>query len=999
MAKNLKINIKNAQIAGAINLGSLKSKLAKKEEAPAEESVKGETRKDIAKEKAPVKEAKRSAVPSAPPATASEEAPPQRIKARSRSAFAEGVPEAKKGVPTQESPSFEEEAFSKSTLKKGKTAEELRQEIFKEEIAEQEELQKADELKNKAARAFLQDIGDKTEPTSPSVPLSETRSFEPPQTVQTSIPTPSAEPLTPIQKGFQKPEPPSPRIEREREERFHRAEPRPVEPRSFERRPYESRSAEPRKFSGPPPVKLGPTGRHMRDLVPPKTQPRQERPSHERPPYERSHERSGETRYPRAPYSPRPVAPRPMSAEEIEAANARARAKGREVTPPPATKEEEATAEAKKGTKTAKFKEFRDIKPQKKTGTDNRFDGRDRQGLRETEDDQPWRKKRGLKARPIQEDTTIRPTSLKVRLPIAIKDLAAEMKLKSSQLVQKLFMQGVVVTLNDLLEDETTVQLLGQEFGCEIGIDTSEEERLRITDKSIKEEVAKSAPDELSTRPPVVAFMGHVDHGKTSLIDAIRESNRAAGEAGAITQHIGAFRCKTPVGDIAILDTPGHEAFSAMRARGADVTDIVVLVVAGDEGIRQQTLEAINHARQAGVTIVVAINKADKPNFNPENVYRQLSEQDLLPEAWGGTTITVNCSAVTGQGIPQLLEMLALQAEVLELKANPKMRARGSVLESEMHKGMGAVATVLVQNGTLRLGDPLVFDELWGRVKTMRDEYGKELSEAGPSTPVEITGLSGLPEAGQEFIVVKTEREAREIAEDRRQGLRQSNLMLKKKVSMENLLQQSQAPSKKVLNILLRADVQGSLEALKTTLEKIQSTKAEINIIFAGVGEIGESDVQLAAASKAVILGFHTAIESHADSMIKQLGVKVYLHDIIYHAADEVKQLMVNLLDKIAIETDKGKALVKALFKSSQLGVIAGCQVTEGSITRNNHIRLKRGNELIWKGGISSLKRVKEDVREVQKGFECGIVLNGFSEEQEGDIIEAYEITYITQEL
>ncbi len=374
--------------------------------------------------------------------------------------------------------------------------------------------------------------------------------------------------------------------------------------------------------------------------------------------------------------------------------------------------------------------------------------------------------------------------------------------------------------------------------------------------------------------------------------------------------------------------------------------------------------------------------------------------KSFLPEAWGGQTITVNCSAVTGQGIPELLEMLALQAEVLELRANPHTRARGTVLESEMHKGMGAVATVLVQNGTLQRGDALVF-QLWGRVKTMHDEYGRELQEAVPSTPVEITGLSGLPEAGQEFIVVKTEKEAREIAEARSEGLRQTTLLLqqKKKGSMEHLFQQASVTGKKILNLVLRADVQGSLEALKTALLKIESEKVDLNIIFAGVGEISESDVQLAAASKAVILGFHTLIESHAEPLVKQLGVQVRLHDIIYHAVDEMKVIMTGLLERLAQETEKGKAIVKATFKSSHAGVIAGCQVTEGAIHRSNHIRIRRGEEVIWKGTIASLKRVKEDVREVQKGLECGILLNNFSDVHEGDILEAYEITYIAQEL
>ncbi|HRD56119.1 MAG TPA: translation initiation factor IF-2, partial [Parachlamydiaceae bacterium] len=540
--------------------------------------------------------------------------------------------------------------------------------------------------------------------------------------------------------------------------------------------------------------------------------------------------------------------------------------------------------------------------------------------------------------------------------------------------------------------------MLGAEFGCELTIDSSEEERIRITDKTVKEEIIATEKSELEIRPPVVAFMGHVDHGKTSLIDFIRQSNRAAGEAGAITQHIGAFRCTTNVGAITVLDTPGHEAFSAMRARGADVTDIVVLVVAGDEGIRQQTVEAIQHAKAAGVTIVVAINKSDKPNFNAENVYRQLSENNLLPESWGGQTITVNCSAVTGEGIPQLLEMLALQAEILELRANPKTRARGTVLESELHKGMGSVATVLVQNGTLKIGDAVVFNQFFGRIKTIQDEHGNQLQSAPPSAPVSITGLSGLPEAGQEFIVVKNEKEAREISEARILDKRESNLLLKKKVSMENLLQQSSEASKKVLNIVLRADVQGSLEALKVALQKIESEKAELNIIFTGVGEISESDVQLAAASKAAIIGFHTHIESHADVLAKELGIQARLHDIIYHAIDDVKALMAGLLDKIAIETNKGQAEVRATFKSSHHGVIAGCYVTEGAIHRNHQVRVMRNKELVHKGSILSLKRIKEDVREVAKGLECGIILNNF-ELQEGDILEAYEISYIAQNL
>ena len=574
------------------------------------------------------------------------------------------------------------------------------------------------------------------------------------------------------------------------------------------------------------------------------------------------------------------------------------------------------------------------------------------------------------------------------------------MKLKASQLISKLFMQGVAITLNDLLDDETVVQLLGQEFECDITIDTAEEKRIQVTDKTIKEEIKESPEDQKHLRPPVVTFMGHVDHGKTSLIDAIRKSNRVAGEAGAITQHIGAFKCHTAIGDITILDTPGHEAFSAMRSRGADVTDIVVLVVAGDEGIKAQTIEALNQAIQAGVPIVVAINKCDKPNFNADTVYRQLADQNLLPEAWGGTTITVNCSAVAGTGIKELLEMLALQAEVLELKANPSFRARGSVIESEMHKGMGSVATILVQNGTLRIGDSIVFGQNYARIKTMQDEFGKELQSASPSTPVKITGLSGLPEAGSDFIAVKDEKEARDISEKRTEGHKHSLLQQSKRGSLENMLQQkADSAEKKVLNLIIKADVQGSLEALKNSLLKIPSNKVAVCFLSEGVGEVSESDIQFAATSKATIIGFHTKIESHAESLIKQLKVNVRLHDIIYHAVDDIKDLMLKLLDKLAQENEIGKAEVRAVFNSSHLGNIAGCQVIEGSIKRNCIVRIMRGKEFIWKGAIASLKRVKEDVREVTKGIECGIVLQNYNDVQEGDIIHAIEITYLTQDL
>jgi translation initiation factor IF-2 len=649
--------------------------------------------------------------------------------------------------------------------------------------------------------------------------------------------------------------------------------------------------------------------------------------------------------------------------------------------------------------KNQRSKAAHEVRPVKKA-PQKTFDARDRKGLRDDLDDQGWRRRRPHhKMRSHKkEEIVIRPKELKIHLPITIKDLASEMKLKASQLVAKLFMKGVMLTLNDYLDDETTIQLLGHDFDCEITIDTTEEDRLRITDKTIKQEIQASKTDELIIRPPVIAFMGHVDHGKTSLIDAIRKSNIASSEAGDITQHIGAFKCHTESGNITILDTPGHEAFSSMRARGADVTDIIVLVIAGDEGIKAQTVEAIDQAKAAGVPILVAINKCDKPNFDADNVYRQLADKDLLPETWGGQVITINCSAVTKQGIKEMLEMLALQAEVLELKANPKSRARGTVIESEMHKGLGPVATVLVQNGTLHLGDAIVFAQHYARVKTMHNELKQEITTAGPSSPVKITGLSGLPEAGSEFIVVKNEKEALEIAQKRSEGQRHHNMMQQpKRVALENFLDNS--VQKKVLNLILRADVQGSVEALKNSLLKIQSKKIELNIISAAVGEVSESDVQLAQNTKAMIIGFHSQVESHAENLIKTLKVTVKLYDIIYHAVDEIRALMRSMLDKIPQENDVGLAEVKAIFKSSHLGIIAGCMVMEGTIKRSSQMRLLRDGQVIWKGTMQSLKRVKEDVREASKGYECGIVLPNNNDIKVGDIFQAYEITYLDQEL
>lgn len=997
MAKNLKLNIKNEQLAQAINLNNIKGKIAKGKEGTGTE--------DKASKNKPSKQ-----VHAATPSEPKEEAP--RIKARTRSAFADASSpptHADIAPPASEesSPGFEPLTFEPEEVQlKPKSNAELRRKIFGDELDEISTPRPPEPLPEPQHRP-------KTPPPTPlprnivEAEPSKDEKAEEPRHVEEAKPAyekPAQEPQERQHSSFSQPQ--------HKPRPHHQGPPRPAQPQG---------------------EKLGPTGKHINDLLVKQRPPRQDRP-HDRPYQDRPPRQHGEgdrgpregdrapregDRGPREYRDPRSDfrGPRPGGYGSPRPAGSGYGAPRNTVMPPPEPKDKdnelrkkppkpkETTTltsledlDEKRKTAAAKAKDFRDVKQPARKQEQRSFDARDKHGLR-TDEDSGWRKKRAVKGRKIIEDTTIRPTSLAVRLPISVKDLASEMKLKASQLIAKLFMQGIAVTLNDLLEDETVLQLLGHEFGCEITIDRKEEDRIRITDKTIREEIKEQDAEKLVPRAPVVAFMGHVDHGKTSLIDAIRSSNRVASEAGAITQHIGAFRCSTAIGDIAILDTPGHEAFSAMRARGADVTDIVVLVVAGDEGIRQQTIEAINHAKAANVTIVVAINKSDKPNFNPENVYRQLADQELLPEVWGGQTITINCSAVTGAGVNELLEMLALQSEVLELKAQPNMRARGSVLESELHKGLGNVATVLVQNGTLKKGDCLVFSQHWGRVKTMRTEFGESLDEAGPSTPVAITGLSGLPAAGEEFIVVKSEKEAREIADARSIGVTQKRMQLGRKITAESFMTDTPVIVKKTLNLIVRADVQGSLEALRTALEKIHSEKVELNIIMSGVGEISESDVQMAVTSNAMVLGFHTAIEGHADALIKQFGVRVYLHDIIYHAIDQVKELMSGMLDKISEEHERGVVEVKATFKSSHYGIIAGCQVLEGTIHRSHLVRLRRGKDIVWKGNMSSLRREKEDVREVQKGFECGVVLNGTNDIQAGDKIETYEIVYKAQEL
>jgi translation initiation factor IF-2 len=495
----------------------------------------------------------------------------------------------------------------------------------------------------------------------------------------------------------------------------------------------------------------------------------------------------------------------------------------------------------------------------------------------------------------------------------------------------------------------------------------------------------------LVIRPPVVTVMGHVDHGKTSLLDAIREADVASGEEGGITQHIGAYAVNTPHGPITFLDTPGHEAFTAMRQRGAAVTDLVVLVVAADDGVMPQTVESIKAAKAAGVTILVAINKIDKPGSTPERVMQQLTEYELVAEQWGGTTIMVPVSARTKEGISALLEYIALQSEVLELKANPEALASGRVIEAKLEKGRGPVATVLVEEGTLRVGDPLVTGSHHGRVRAMMNERGEQVDDVGPGYPVEVLGLSGVPVAGDEFNVVEDENAAKEVAEHRALKARQKELGVSHKATIEDLFAKAKTSAAKVLNVVVKADVQGSAEAVKQALEKAATKKVGIRILNSGVGAITESDVLTAAAGSAVIVGFNTKPEVKVAQMASQQGAKILLFGIIYEAVDKIREEMVNLLEPIIKEKPLGKAEVRALFNIPKLGPIAGSAVTEGMVRRGAAFRVLRDKKVVHTGKISSLKRLKDDVREVAAPLECGIGVD-FPDLKAGDVIEAFEL-------
>jgi len=549
----------------------------------------------------------------------------------------------------------------------------------------------------------------------------------------------------------------------------------------------------------------------------------------------------------------------------------------------------------------------------------------------------------------------------------------------------------MMVTINQILDQDTAMIVVGEMGHTAIAALDNDPEALITQDSSIEAI--------LETRPPVVTVMGHVDHGKTSLLDYIRTTRVASGEAGGITQHIGAYHVETPRGMVTFLDTPGHEAFTAMRARGAKATDIVILVVAADDGVMPQTIEAIHHAKAGNVPIVVAINKIDKPDASPERVKMELVAQEVVPEDFGGETMFVEVSAKSGQGIDKLLESVLLQAEILELKAPKNTPAKGLVIEGRLDKGRGPVATILIQSGTLKRGDTLLAGSAFGRIRAMLDETGKEIKEAGPSIPVEVLGLADVPNAGEEVVVLNDERKAREIALFRQGKFRDVKLAKQQAAKLENIFDQMAEGNVKVLPLIIKSDVQGSYEALSTSLQKLSTDEVKVNVIHTGVGAVTESDVNLASASKAILIAFNVRAETGARKLIDSLEVDVHYYSIIYEAVDQVKAALGGLLSPEQKENVIGMVEIREVFKISKIGSIAGCYVQDGVIRRNSMVRVLRNNVVIHSGELDSLKRFKDDVKEVKNNFECGLSIKGFNEIEVADMLEVFEVVEVARKL
>ncbi len=611
-------------------------------------------------------------------------------------------------------------------------------------------------------------------------------------------------------------------------------------------------------------------------------------------------------------------------------------------------------------------------------------------------------KKKGRKGQTKGRDVERRLKSTEITVPKAIKrrlkvqqvvtvgELAKAMGTKAVDLIRSLMKLGVVANINQSIDFETAA-LVADEFGYELELDSFEENHLTAEIEDRKED--------LVSRPPVVTIMGHVDHGKTSLLDYIRKSNILGGESGGITQHIGAYYVQTDKGDIVFLDTPGHEAFTAMRARGAKVTDLIVLVVAADDGVMPQTKEAVNHARAANIPIVVAVNKIDKPDADPDRVKRELAELDLAPEEWGGETIFGQISAKTGEGVDDLLALILLQSEMLELKGNPEKSARGTVIEARLDKSRGPIASVLIKTGSLVQGNYFICGQHYGRVRAMMDHRGKKLLSAGPSFPVEIYGISGVPMAGDEFIVVPDEKTAKQVTEHRIDERKMHEVGKTGIISLDQLFDKIKEGEIKELNIVLKADVQGSLEALSGSLEKLSTENVKLSIIHAATGAIAESDVMLASASGAVVIGFNVRTNPRVASIAEKENVDIRYYDVIYNALQDIRAAMVGLLEPVYEEDVIGRADVKETFHLPKVGTISGCQVTDGHVERNAKVRLLRDGVVIFTGKLASLKRFKDDVKEVQSGYECGIGLENFQDIKPGDVLEFYNMKEIEAQL
>ena len=615
----------------------------------------------------------------------------------------------------------------------------------------------------------------------------------------------------------------------------------------------------------------------------------------------------------------------------------------------------------------------------------NMFDDQDG-GMLDYYDLTTERGRRGKKKKNQEERTKqkiFKLTNIEIPETITVKDLAAEMKKTTAEVIKKLLGYGVMATINNEI-DFDTAYLVAQEFGI------TAHKKETVTEEDILFDDSEDSEEELQPRPPVVVVMGHVDHGKTSLLDAIRQTNVIEGEAGGITQAIGAYMVKINDRDITFLDTPGHEAFTAMRARGAQITDIAILVVAANDGVMPQTVEAINHAKSAGIPIIVAINKIDLPDANVDKVKQELMTYELVPEEWGGDTICVPISAKKNLNIDQLLEMVLLEADVLELKANPHKQAKGVVIEARLDKSKGPVTTMLVQRGTLDVGDTIVVGSAIGRIRNMKDDKGKNVKQAGPSMPVEIMGLTEVPQAGDTFYEVKNEKMAKHLIERRKRQAREQAINSVTKVTLDNLFSQMEEGKLKVLNLIVKADVQGSVEAVKQSLEKLQNDEVRVKVIHSAVGGVNQSDVTLAKVSNAIIIAFNVRPDHTAKEMAEKEEVEIKQYSVIYQAIEDVEAAMKGMLDPKFEEKVIGNVEVRQIFKISNVGTIAGAYVLNGKVERNAGVRVIRDNIVIHDGHLATLKRFKDDVKEVSKGFECGMQIEDYNDIKEGDIIEVY---------